>query len=343
MAKSSVTFQDIAQYTGFSKTTISRYFNHPDTVTPQNQAIIREALEKLGYQSNKVARILAKGQTEFIGLIIPNLYLSFYAEILDEFLKSYEKYGYKFLVFSGGQGEEAERQYIQELLAYHVEGLIVLSHTIPSLELASYDLPLVTIEREDQYVSSINTDNYQGGVEATELLHRCGCDVYLHINIPVLGKKTPAFRRIDGFRDVCRKYDLPHEFLSYKGESSYQDLAEKIQVITDDIARKYPGKRKGIFCSNDTIANIVSNHLLRNHSRDLEEYRLIGFDGSPVSEQAVYPISTIAQQIDQLVDGAMELIVDQIRIRKKDPSALLEPVHRTVAPVLISRATTEEV
>ena len=110
MAKSNVTFQDIAQYTGFSKTTISRYFNHPDTVTPKNQAIIREALEKLGYQSNKVARILAKGQTEFIGLIIPNLYLSFYAEILDEFLKSYEKYGYKFLVFSGGQGEEAERQ-----------------------------------------------------------------------------------------------------------------------------------------------------------------------------------------------------------------------------------------
>ena len=37
MAKKQVTFADIAEYTGFSKTTISRYFNHPDSLTLENQ------------------------------------------------------------------------------------------------------------------------------------------------------------------------------------------------------------------------------------------------------------------------------------------------------------------
>ena len=37
MSKKQVTFADIAAYTHFSKTTISRYFNHPDSLTLENQ------------------------------------------------------------------------------------------------------------------------------------------------------------------------------------------------------------------------------------------------------------------------------------------------------------------
>ena len=40
--KKNVTFNDIAQYTHFSKTTISRYFNNPDSLTPENQQIITD-------------------------------------------------------------------------------------------------------------------------------------------------------------------------------------------------------------------------------------------------------------------------------------------------------------
>ena len=66
--KKNITFDDIAKYTNFSKTTISRYFNHPDSLTLKNQEIIAKALEDLNYKENKVARILANGKTEFIGI-----------------------------------------------------------------------------------------------------------------------------------------------------------------------------------------------------------------------------------------------------------------------------------
>ena len=75
MAKKNITFSDIAQYTGFSKTTISRYFNNPDSLTLENQQKIADALTALDYKENKVARILANGKTEFVGILIPNLYL----------------------------------------------------------------------------------------------------------------------------------------------------------------------------------------------------------------------------------------------------------------------------
>ena len=51
--KNNITFSDIAKYTNFSKTTISRYFNHPETLTEQNRNIIAEALEKLNYKEKE--------------------------------------------------------------------------------------------------------------------------------------------------------------------------------------------------------------------------------------------------------------------------------------------------
>ena len=74
--KKNVTFSDIAKYTHFSKTTISRYFNNPDSLTLENQKIISDALIKLNYKENKVARSLANGNTEFIGIIVPNMFNS---------------------------------------------------------------------------------------------------------------------------------------------------------------------------------------------------------------------------------------------------------------------------
>lgn len=129
MGKKKVTFADIAKYTNFSKTTISRYFNNPDSLTLENQEKIAKALDDLGYQENKLAKVLANGKSEFIGIIIPNLYLHYYSEMLNQLLSSYSDYHYKFLVFVSSDKKELEQQYLDELMAYKIEGLIILSHT----------------------------------------------------------------------------------------------------------------------------------------------------------------------------------------------------------------------
>ena len=59
MGKKQVTFADIAAYTNFSKTTISRYFNHPDSLTLENQEKISRALDTLGYKKNHYSEPLS--------------------------------------------------------------------------------------------------------------------------------------------------------------------------------------------------------------------------------------------------------------------------------------------
>ena len=247
MSKKNVTFDDIAKYTGFSKTTVSRYFNNPDSLTLKNQQIIADALVALDYKENKVARILANGNTEFIGVIVPNLYLHYYSEMLNRILSTYEEYGYKFLVFVGDENKNIERQYISELLAYKIEGMIILSHTISSKELASYNIPIVTIEREDEYVCSVNTDNYMGAVQATSLLIKSGCDILIHINSPV-PENVPAYGRIKGFEDICSERNVVHDVILTQLGNTFEENKEKLTQLVDEIEDKYPDQKKEFLC-----------------------------------------------------------------------------------------------
>lgn len=335
--KKNVTFDDIAKYTNFSKTTISRYFNNPDSLTLKNQEIISQALIDLDYKENKVARILANGKTEFIGIIIPNLTLHYYSEMLSQILSTYEEFGYKFLVFAGNEQEETERQYIQELLAYKIEGLIILSHTIPSKELAELPIPIVTIEREDRQVCSVNSDNYSGGRQAAEFLHRHDCDILLHINSPA-DPVVPAYGRIQGFLDYCQEQHLAHQLILKKIESAHESIQTQLTDALHEIIRSYPSCKKGIFVSNDTQANVLLNLLYRKYGKLPEDFLLIGFDNSPISKEGVIPFSTVGQQIDKLAYEAVSLLVEQMNERKKRrPSPLTEPVHKIIPTILFER------
>lgn len=340
MKTKKVTFADIAKYTGFSKTTISRYFNDPDSLTLENQQKIADALDALDYKENKVGRILASGRTEFIGLIIPNLYMHYYSEMLNQILATYETYGYKFLVFAGNEKADVERKYIEELMAYNIEGMIVLSPTIPSEELASYNVPVVGIEREDRYISSVNTDNYMGGVQAASLLRKSDCDILIHVNgnIP---DTSPASGRIKGFVDVCEEYNVPYELILTHLGNTFEKNRNKIEEIVALLEKKYPDKKKGIFMPNDTHANVLLNYLFQKYGKLPETYQIIGFDNSPISREAVIPTSTVGQQISLIANEAMKILSDQMKERKKRrPAPLKEPVHKIIPPILIRRETT---
>lgn len=341
MDSKKVTFADIAKYTNFSKTTISRYFNNPDSLTLENQEKIARALEELGYQENKLAKVLANGKSEFVGIIIPNLYLHYYSEMLNQILSSYSDYHYKFLVFVNSDKKELEQQYLDELMAYKIEGLIVLSHTFSSEELASYHIPVVAIEREAEHICSVNTDNYMGAVQAASLLIHNNCDILIQINVPV-PEKVPAFRRIQGFEDTCKEQNIPYKLILRGLGNTYETTFAAIKEVFEEIDSSYTGMKKGIFLANDTYANIFLNLIFQKYGKLPDDYQIVGFDNSPIASEAIIPITTVGQQIDKIARTAMDLLVLQMNeMKKRRPNPLKNPIHQQVTPVLIRRNTTD--
>ena len=84
------------------------------------------------------------------------------------------------------------------------------------------------------------------------------------------------------------------------------------------------------------------NLLIRKYGTLPEDYLLVGFDNSPISREAVLPISTVGQQIDRLAYEAVQLLVERMTEQKKrKPVPLDKPVHKIIPPILFRRETTE--
>ena len=124
--------------------------------------------------------------------------------------------------------------------------------------------------------------------------------------------------------------------------NTFETFKEHLGGIAEQLAEKYPAQKKGIFFSSDTQANIFLNILIRKHGMLPEDILIVGFDNSPVSREAIIPISTVGQQTDVMAYEAVKMLVEQMNERKKRRPALLkEPVHKAIAPVLFKRETTE--
>lgn len=108
-----------------------------------------------------------------------------------------------------------------------IEGMIILSPTISSEELAACNIPIVGIEREDRKICSVSTDNYLGGVQAVSLLQKSCCDILIHVNSRV-PETTPAFGRIRGFVDICKEHHLRYELILTDLGNTFKENHERI-------------------------------------------------------------------------------------------------------------------
>lgn len=59
---------------------------------------------------------------------------------------------------------------------------------------------------------------------------------------------------------------------------------------------------------NDTHANVLLNILFQKYGELPDTYQIVGFDNSPISREAVIPISTVGQQIPVIANEAMSIL-----------------------------------
>ena len=140
--------------------------------------------------------------------------------------------------------------------------------------------------------------------------------------------------------DVSHAFD--HPLVALENARARFPLTPKEEDIIATLEEQYQGQKKGVFLSNDTLASTLLNLLFRKYGHLPEDYRIVGFDNSPASREAIIPISTVGQQVDKLAQEAVGLVVEQINARKEGrPLHSRKPVHKIIEPVLVRRASTE--
>jgi len=318
-----VKINDIAEKSGVSLTTVSRYFNHPELLSKATREKIEQIIRELNYNQNNLARMLSTGKSNLVGVIFPHLHLSFYTELLNQLVKYGQKRGYHFIVYTSQETVKEELQLINALLSYQIKGLILLSHVLPPQEIEALPVPVISIERIGGNFKQINNDNFTGGKLAGNLLIKNNCDVFLHINNDYQ-EEWPSFKRILGFELAVK--GLPYEMFVEKNFTDPYSLDATLSMerLIQKITQKYGRKKIGVFCSNDDIANLFQRQCIKSGLSIPQNVELIGYDNSPVSGYAVYPITSIDQNIPLMAQIAIETLDNYIPYESMVPAVLIE-------------------
>jgi len=146
-----VTMRQVAERAGVSAMTVSRVINESPRVSEEARTRVEAAIAELGYVPNRLASGLIRRKTGAIGVIVPDVANPFFTLVVRGAEEVAWRAGYH-VILCNTQGDlERERGYLEDMLAFQVEGLLIVpvgDRSRPSLRvLKKNDVPFVIIDR----------------------------------------------------------------------------------------------------------------------------------------------------------------------------------------------------
>jgi DNA-binding LacI/PurR family transcriptional regulator len=249
-----------------------------------------------------------------ISFIVPYILDSFVSSILHG-LESVARENSYAVIFHHVENDVAKQEkIIREAEQQGVSGIVlypVNSTTISPIlrELNQKKYPLVLVDRyiRGLYFDYVTSDNFGGGINATQHLLALG-----HRRIAFLSWKdlatTMDHRRL-GYRQALLEAGIkPDPNLEWE----VKGYPEIDQVAIKELLLK-PDRPTAIFAANDQLAISVQRVARSLQISVPEDLALVGFDDLDISAQLDIPLTTIAQKPFEIGAIAGDLILWQIR------------------------------
>jgi LacI family transcriptional regulator len=209
------TLHEVARRAGVSAMTVSRVVNGRGSVDSETRQRVEEAIQALDYVPNRIARGLISQKTQTIGIIVPDIVNPFFAPVVRGAESAARKAGYRVLLCNSEGDLRLEREYIEDLVAHRVEGLLLAPASDRSrssiLSLLRGGFPLVLIDRAlpDADCDLIVSDNAQGARRLIEHLIAIGHREIAHVSD---AEDTSTGReRLRGYSEALEAAGIPFQ------------------------------------------------------------------------------------------------------------------------------------
>lgn len=305
------TIRDVARRAGVSIATVSRVLNnvgHP--VRESTRQRVLEAARELNFSPNDLAKSLLRGRTATIGLLVPDIANTYYADILSgvEAVASERQ----FAVLLGNTNRDPERQvhYLRVFQEKRVDGVILAGGDTErgarSAPWTESGLRIIWIGYGAPGIPAIHPDNEGGAMEATRLLVALGHRAVGCITGPPESNSSRA--RFAGYRRALQEAGLPlrPEWVTsggFRPEGGYEAVLR--------IYRHTSGERPtALFVANDQMAIGALRAFQELGLRVPEDVAVVSFDDVPIARFLRPALTTVAIAGADLGRQAMEMLFE---------------------------------
>lgn len=301
-----VTIKDVARETNLAVSTISKYMNGGN-VRPENKKIIEEAVKKLGYQPNHLARGLRNSRSYTIGFMIPSMIGAHLARMLTCLEKQMQKRNCFLTICCHQNSAELAREYVEFLVEKGVDGIIVSPvQTTENYMQPALDANIPVVVLEDTYgmekCDVLQVDCASASYELVESLVKKG-----HKRIAIIkGSEgmTTSRERLNGYLRVFEDYEFPvYEEYMIPGNYDYQSGYEGMKKLW-----QLEEKPTALFVTNYHMSVGVLVAVKQLNIKVPEELSIVAFDDLELSTIVDSRLTAVCQPIEELMEGACTFI-----------------------------------
>lgn len=329
-----VTRKDVAEEAGVSVTVVSYVINNNRYVDKDKRRRVEEAIQKLHYKPNSIARALKGKKLNHIVFIADQIVTEHFSFLVSELDKHAYDLGYMISLCANRNTQ----QFVNSIISRQYDGVIISSISFPKEyinQLIAADIPVVLLVNRDyndvKGAAKINNGLYMGARENVRYLEAKGCKNIIYIDrFSTRGHFSDLNdMRYRGFMEQMKVSGLSQNPIHHVITGCNDEIEVRESVAA--YLKKYPVD--AIFGRNDKLACIAMQTALELGYRIPEDIAVVGFDNSSLGQYSVPPITSMEIQREKIAKTAIEMLEQMIEEHKL-------PEEVTYKTCLIERKST---
>jgi DNA-binding LacI/PurR family transcriptional regulator len=291
----------VAELAGVSVGTVSHVITGSVPVSEPLRLKVQAAIQKLNYHPNHVARSLKTSKTRTLGIIVPDMTISFFPQVIRGAEMAARVCGYSLIAVNSDDNAERQKELLSLLRSQRVEGilLVVASATTPVNQLVRMidaGIPVVCLDRIPDRVPV-------DSVSLEDLIETGNRRIAI-VTGPLSLKNER--RRLVGYKKALELAGIPPDAsLVWQGNLRLEDVA----AMCCERLTNGTGRPDAVFCTNGPTGLGVLRAFRSCGLTTPEDIAFVTFDEFTPS------ITTVLQPAYDIGHRAAEILLDRIEGR----------------------------
>ncbi|BDT66599.1 ribose operon repressor [Comamonadaceae bacterium OS-1] len=306
-----VTMEVVAAAAGVSTTTVSHVINKTRKVHPDTERAVLDAIEKVGYSANHLARALAGAPTRTVGVAISALSNHYFAAVVSAIESECSKSGLMMLLADTHEDPAFELGVVKALHERRVDGILIAPTADPESRTLNY--------LHSKGVPTVLVDRFMGTTFDQVAVENLQSAKSLVAHLVGLGHRRIAFisgapglsttdERLKGYRLALEEAGLEFQpDLVRSGGSQIAPARAAVQALLS------LNPRPTAIMTGNNLMTIGAMHALRDAGLQVPaDISLVGFDDFDWADVLTPRLTVIAQPVEELGARAVRLLVRRI-------------------------------
>lgn len=304
------TLKDVARLACVDVSTVSRALNNTSYVHPDTKARILAAVKELSYQPNVLAQGLRQGKRHTIGVVIPHMHLTVFADITQSIEVESRRLGYAMLICHTNDDPALEKECLNRLRNGFVDGIIIAGtgrngRILRDIRTSGIAVTQI-VRKQETGISSVVADYDACGYEMVKYLYAKGCREIGLINGPM--NLAPYRERYQGYCRAMEELGMTGTCADSMGPGNSFDYGYR---CTEELLMKNP-KLDAIMAAVDIQGMAALRALKDRGIRVPEQIRLVSLTGHSIGELLETTMTALEIPAQEMGAKVTRMVIDEI-------------------------------